>query len=78
MGLLFQLPRPKNDMVTVLEELLPLAYSGPITGLLIIAKFPDGIPRIGIAGRYLYNPDALLAAIKKAEHKAVWAKSNLR
>jgi len=78
MGLLFHLPSPKNDMVIVLEDLLNLAHINPVTGLLVIAQFATGDVRTGMSGCYLSNPDALLAAIKKVEHKAIWEKSNLK
>lgn len=78
MGNVFSLTRARNSMEVVLEDLLCMARINPLTGLIVIAQFAPEDTRIGISGRYLSNTDALLAAIKKAEHKATWEKHNLR
>lgn len=74
MGNVYSLPRAKNGMETVLEDLLCLAHINPITGLIVIAQFPNEDPRIGIAGRFLCSEDDLLAAIQKLGDKEVWRK----
>lgn len=75
MGKVFNLPKAKNDMVTVLEDMLCLAQISPMTGLIVVTRFACHESHIGIAGRYLDNPEALLAEIRKMEKKAIWTRS---
>lgn len=68
-------PRPKNDVVQILEELLVLAHKTDIQGIEFIVEFIGGATRIGAAGRYQNDPLAGLRAAQMLERRLRWESS---
>lgn len=76
MGKVLKLPpRPKNDVVRILEELLVLAHKTDIQGIEFIVEFVGGATHIGAAGRYRNDPLAGLRAAQMLERRLRWESS---
>jgi hypothetical protein len=68
-------PLQKSAAEQVLEELWEYSRTDPLQDLLVIAKFDDSDPKLGMAGRYWDNPDEAVAAVRYAEWKIRWHRS---
>ena len=76
MGKVLKLPpRPKNDVVQILEELLVLAHKTDIQGIEFIVEFVGGATHVGAAGRYVNDPQAGLRAAQMLERRLRWESS---
>jgi hypothetical protein len=70
-----QFPLQKSEAELVLEELSQRNKIIPLRDLLIIAKFEEGDPHLGVAGRYWEDPDAMHEAMRFVERKMRWHRS---
>lgn len=76
MGRLISLPRAQNQNVAVLEALLEYERQfGNMHSLMVVARFHDEDPHIGISGRYLTNLDAAIADLRMAKRELIWKNS---
>jgi len=69
---ILRLPLQRSVAEQVIDELKEHARMNELKDLLVIARFTDGDHRMGMAGRYIENPEEALAAVRFADRTIRW------